>query len=255
VLEIEKCNHERTPRSQRRRLPSRCTISRLAARAGRFSFGFGLNPPPPPSLASIASWSYNSSDRATDSFSCPAPRSGLQAVFRLLIPPRSRSNPWVLPRSLASQPFQSTVLVNMNNPPGTIPGRRSHHPRRPPAHQSVSLRHSPPTSESLHKASQYRPQATTLSSPNGPASDKANPPSTISPRLANTNKQDSGESSDAGKWFENTNNNAVQSHTSLIDSMFWFWYPDSLSLIGHKMTHRSSSATRPRLELRQRDTS
>ncbi|KAF2739534.1 hypothetical protein EJ04DRAFT_426615 [Polyplosphaeria fusca] len=98
----------------------------------------------------------------------------------------------------------------MNDPPGTLPGRKFHHPRRPPAHQSVSLRHTPPA--------QCEPRATMPSSPNGPASDKANPPSTVSPKLSNTNKQSSGESSDAGKWFENTNNNAMQSHASLADN-------------------------------------
>lgn len=78
------------------------------------------------------------------------------------------------------------------------PPHQHHHPRRPPAHQSVSLRHSPP------------------SSPNA-ASDKANPPSSVSPKMA-SNKHSSGESSDAGKWFERTNNLARQSTAADADN-------------------------------------
>ncbi|KAF2012382.1 hypothetical protein BU24DRAFT_276058 [Aaosphaeria arxii CBS 175.79] len=104
----------------------------------------------------------------------------------------------------------------MNNPPGSIPARSTTpHPRRPPAHQSVSLRHSPPTEKHAAKT-RIRPQSTTLSSPNPPASDKANPPSSVSPKI--TNKNSSGESSDAGRWFENTNNNAIQGNTSFADT-------------------------------------
>ncbi|KAJ4303736.1 hypothetical protein N0V90_002637 [Kalmusia sp. IMI 367209] len=105
----------------------------------------------------------------------------------------------------------------MNDLPGTIPPLRpTPHPRRPPAHKSVSLRHSPPASGLPAKAPTfYHPQGTTASSPNAPASDKANPPtnSSASPRFQ-SNKHSSGESSDAGKWFENTNN-AVQGNNTL----------------------------------------
>jgi hypothetical protein len=60
-----------------------------------------------------------------------------------------------------------------------------------------------------------------LSSITAPASDKANPPSTVSFKAdaADVNKQSSGESSDAGKWFESTNNNAKQNSASFVDSM------------------------------------
>ncbi|KAF2477858.1 uncharacterized protein BDR25DRAFT_250173 [Lindgomyces ingoldianus] len=102
----------------------------------------------------------------------------------------------------------------MNETPGSVP-RLASHPRRPPAHKSVSLRHSPPA-DRPHKGSRHLPQSTPQSSPNGPASDKANPPSTVSPIV--THKQSSGESSDAGKWFENTNNNAAQSNPSFVDN-------------------------------------
>ncbi|KAJ4985010.1 frequency clock protein [Stagonosporopsis vannaccii] len=105
----------------------------------------------------------------------------------------------------------------MDERPGTVPapahGAHGHHPRRPPAHKSVSLRHSPPAKPQRAAstvAATARParQSTTLStSPNAPASDKANPPSSISPRL-HLNNHSSGESSDAAGWFERTNNDA-----------------------------------------------
>lgn len=100
----------------------------------------------------------------------------------------------------------------MHDPPGTIPPETNRlHPRRAPAHKSVSLRHSPAVDR----------QSTGLSSPSV-ASDKANPPSvsSISPQLL-ANKNSSGESSDAGRWFETTNNNALQSSASFVDSP-WF---------------------------------
>ncbi|KAF2268630.1 hypothetical protein CC78DRAFT_379457 [Lojkania enalia] len=106
----------------------------------------------------------------------------------------------------------------MNDPTSTVghhARRTAHHPRRPPAHKSVSLRHSPPAALSS-KPLKVHAGATSLSSPNAPASDKANPPSTVSSNLI-VNKHSSGESSDAGKWFENTNN-AVQSNTSFVDN-------------------------------------
>src|SRR4051812_13840903 len=103
----------------------------------------------------------------------------------------------------------------MTEPPGSISRSITPHPRRPPAHKSVSLRHSPPAGQPSHGS--YRPQPTSVSSPNAPASDRANPPSTLSAKTT-VNKQSSGESSDAGKWFENTNNNALQSNASFVDS-------------------------------------
>jgi len=106
------------------------------------------------------------------------------------------------------------AAAHAHDAPGTVPPPAvRQHPRRPPAHKSVSLRHSPPTS------------------PN-PASDKANPPS-ISPKLP-AHKQSSGESSDAGRWFETTNNNVQQSATTLSDNEPPFFLRQS-----------SSSATPP----------
>jgi hypothetical protein len=107
----------------------------------------------------------------------------------------------------------------MHDPPGTIPPETTRlHPRRALAHKSVSLRHSPsPASRVRTKATVDR-QSTVLSSPNV-ASDKANPPS-VSPQLL-SNKNSSGESSDAGRWFETTNNNAHQASASFVDSQFY----------------------------------
>ncbi|KAI8939016.1 hypothetical protein NX059_004859 [Plenodomus lindquistii] len=99
----------------------------------------------------------------------------------------------------------------MNDPPGTVPNAARQHPRRPPAHQSVSLRHSPPAPDSRPKARIQR-KTTAPSSPNT-ASDKANPPSSVSPNLL-SNAVSSGESSDAGAWFESTNKHAIQSTAS-----------------------------------------
>ncbi|KAF2028765.1 frequency clock protein [Setomelanomma holmii] len=107
----------------------------------------------------------------------------------------------------------------MNDPPRTIPSAAARqHPRRTPAHRSVSLRHSPPAVARAASKVAIDRQPTGLSSPN-PASDKANPPS-VSPKLL-SNKNSSGESSDAGKWFETTNNDAKQSTASFADSECW----------------------------------
>lgn len=138
----------------------------------------------------------------------------------------------------------------MNDPPGTIPPATTRlNTRRPPAHKSVSLRHSPPAAGPRPKENIAR-QPTTLSSPN-PASDKANPPS-VSPKLL-SNKHSSGESSDAGRWFETTNNNAHQGNTSFVDNEPPFFLrnssssatpPEGYDVDGRK---RSSISYRPNL--------
>ncbi|PVH92973.1 hypothetical protein DM02DRAFT_677147 [Periconia macrospinosa] len=55
-----------------------------------------------------------------------------------------------------------------------------------------------------------------MSSPNAPASDKANPPLCLSSKVQ-FNKHSLGEGSDAGKWFESTNN-TVQSNPSFANT-------------------------------------
>lgn len=134
----------------------------------------------------------------------------------------------------------------MGDTPGTVPPeRQTHHPRRPPAHQSVSLRHSPPTTGAPPKAPTfYHPQGTAVSSPNVGASDKANPPSSISPQIQ-SNKNSSGESSDAGKWFENTNN-AVHSNNNLDNDPPFFLRNSSSSETppdGHAYDHLYQQGT------------
>ncbi|KAL1597227.1 hypothetical protein SLS60_008809 [Paraconiothyrium brasiliense] len=117
----------------------------------------------------------------------------------------------------------------MDWPPPTIPPQRqTPHPRRPPAHKSVSLRHSPPATGAPPKAPTfYHPSTASVESPNVGASDKANPPSSVSPQVL-SNKNSSGESSDAGKWFENTNN-AVQSNNNLENDPPFFLHNSSSS--------------------------
>ncbi|KAG9190025.1 hypothetical protein G6011_08113 [Alternaria panax] len=117
----------------------------------------------------------------------------------------------------------------MNERPGTIPAAVRHNPRRPPAHKSVSLRHSPPPSHPKRK------QTGSTASQSSPtlASDKANPPSSVSPQLL-SNKTSSGESSDAGQWFEKTNNTASQGKPSFVDNEPPFF-----------LRHSSSSETPP----------
>jgi hypothetical protein len=135
----------------------------------------------------------------------------------------------------------------MNAPPGTIPKAGGTHPRRPPAHKSVSLRHSPGSGS----RSRVKQQSSTLSSPTL-ASDKANPPSSLSPQLL-SNKHSSGESSDAGQWFEKINNNASQSKSSFVDSEWPPQYPSKGSPTDHHIAdeppfflrNSSSSATPP----------
>ncbi|ORX92625.1 frequency clock protein, partial [Clohesyomyces aquaticus] len=117
----------------------------------------------------------------------------------------------------------------MDEPPGTMPPQAPH-PRRPPAHNSVSLRHSPPAARPLPQASFYQPyEKASQSSNNGPASDRANAPSSASPAPRITNKPSSGESSDAGKWFDNTNNAASQGNASYFDNEPPFFLRNSSS--------------------------
>ncbi|KAJ4332675.1 hypothetical protein N0V95_009606 [Ascochyta clinopodiicola] len=116
----------------------------------------------------------------------------------------------------ALDPFDNLDHLDaMDERLGTPPrSSTAHHPRRPPAHQSVSLRHSPPAK--LPSAASTLGAA--RSSPNGIASDKANPPSTVSPRLQ-LNSNSSGESSDAAGWFESTNNHDQGLHNpSFVDN-------------------------------------
>jgi hypothetical protein len=90
-------------------------------------------------------------------------------------------------------------------------------------------------------------QPTVLTASN-PSSDKANPPS-VSPKLA-SNKNSSGESSDAGRWFETTNNNAQQSSATFADSQWSDRDKVERRLTVTQMNPPSFSATLHPLKLR-----
>ncbi|KAJ4346562.1 uncharacterized protein N0V89_010493 [Didymosphaeria variabile] len=95
----------------------------------------------------------------------------------------------------------------------------------PPGHDTASAS---PTARNPPKAPTfYQPQPSSVSSPNVGASDKANPPSSVSPQIL-SNKNSSGESSDAGRWFESTNN-AVQSNNNLENDPPFFLHNSSSS--------------------------
>ncbi|KAF2274827.1 uncharacterized protein EI97DRAFT_90223 [Westerdykella ornata] len=81
--------------------------------------------------------------------------------------------------------------------------RHGHMPRRPPAQKSVSLRHSPPAQ--LPPSTSLEPQPSTLR------------PSSVSPPHIDKN-QSSGESSDAGRWFENSNHNTQPITSQPVDN-------------------------------------
>ncbi|KAF2495535.1 hypothetical protein BU16DRAFT_539477 [Lophium mytilinum] len=123
--------------------------------------------------------------------------------------------------------------MDSHNPADAVPigpGSRqppSSHPRRPPPHKSVSLRHTPPLGWSNVQLSRVPTGRPSLPSPTGPRSDRANPPSSVSPNLR-THKQSSGESSDAGKWFERSNNNVTHDQ-SVIDNEPPFFLHNSSS--------------------------
>ncbi|KAK7532846.1 frequency clock protein [Phyllosticta citribraziliensis] len=78
------------------------------------------------------------------------------------------------------------------------------HPRRPPAHKSVSLLHSPGKFRRHEDVDVLSHSSSTV-----PSSDRANPPSPGSSKPL-SKKESSGETSDAGKWFESSNNNVNQ---------------------------------------------
>ena len=111
--------------------------------------------------------------------------------------------------------------------PGLGQGVASH-PRRPSLHTS-------PNSHS--NISNYYQRAPSQTSYTIPSSDQANPPSGASPKPPN-HKQSSGESSDAGKWFENSNNNVMQSNPSFVDSEWYTEFRSNCSCL--QTTHPSS---------------
>ncbi|KAJ9626483.1 hypothetical protein H2203_004115 [Taxawa tesnikishii (nom. ined.)] len=87
---------------------------------------------------------------------------------------------------------------------------RPPHPRRPPARMSVSLLHSPRPAMSKRFDSKN-----TNPSPKQEARSDGSSPSSLKPALG---KDDSGESSNADKWFEKSNNEVSQSSTGFVDN-------------------------------------
>jgi len=79
----------------------------------------------------------------------------------------------------------------------------SGHPRRPPAHKSVSLRHSPSTQDSTFTGEKH---LGTVKSNQKQVSRHER----LSLRPG-TQKYSSGESSNAERWFEDSNNNVIDS--------------------------------------------
>jgi hypothetical protein len=81
---------------------------------------------------------------------------------------------------------------------------RPPHPRRPPAQRSVSLRHyNGPTPGPKYPVTSSQ----TEGSSGSPSSNKPN-----------VSKADSGESSNADKWFDGANNNADRKNSTALDS-------------------------------------
>jgi hypothetical protein len=116
------------------------------------------------------------------------------------------------------------------------------HPRRPPAHKSVSLIHSrgsSPMSAESPKRKRQRTPASTKANPGSPVSDEQ----TSSDVPAQPGKSgSSGESSNAEKWFEKSNNNVRSGSADLMDNDPPFFLRNS-----------SSSETSPDLAKRERE--
>ena len=77
------------------------------------------------------------------------------------------------------------------------------HPRRPPAHRSVSLLHSSQTTSGEDESAVGSTQANPSSSP---------------PSKHGAQKHSSGESSNAEYWFEKNNNNVNATPAAFVDS-------------------------------------
>ncbi|KAF4549044.1 putative frequency clock protein [Elsinoe fawcettii] len=96
------------------------------------------------------------------------------------------------------------------------------HPRRPPAHKSVSLLHSP----RAVRARSHEPGVGPIAQPPEPIKRPSSSPSSLKPLVG---KDDSGESSNAEKWFEKSNNHASRNSTSFVDNSPPFFLQNSSS--------------------------
>ncbi|GAM86590.1 hypothetical protein ANO11243_046040 [Dothideomycetidae sp. 11243] len=96
------------------------------------------------------------------------------------------------------------------------------HPRRRPAHESVSLVHKRPES----RARTHSPDAAAVSQPNNSEARPSTSPSSLE---ALPGKNSSGESSNAEKWFEKSNNHATGTSPSFADDSPPFFLQNSSS--------------------------
>ena len=130
-----------------------------------------------------------------------------------------------------------------------VPARRPAHPRRPPAHKSVSLRHSSPPGpqgSSFRSVVQHHGGFMSSNQANPPSSsDSKDHSSSVDSKPAHT-KKSSGESSNADKWFERSNNQVKANTSNLADSTFLDASGDGC--IKHKQMslHSSSETPHPR---------
>lgn len=98
------------------------------------------------------------------------------------------------------------------------------HPRRPPAHRSVSLVHSPRYKRARTDSSLQGPV------PSAQPSESISRPSTSpSSLLPHVGKDDSGESSNAEKWFDKSNNDTQGRKASYADNDPPFFFQNSSS--------------------------
>ncbi|KIW03058.1 uncharacterized protein PV09_05707 [Verruconis gallopava] len=105
------------------------------------------------------------------------------------------------------------------------------HPRRPPAHRSVSLKHSS-RGNSPQSDEEQPPFPLVNSEARGrtPVSNRANLDSCLSSiPVAPDKNTSSGESSNAEKWFEKSNNNVRTGSAELMDNDPPFFLPNSSS--------------------------
>jgi len=98
------------------------------------------------------------------------------------------------------------------------------HPRRPPAHRSVSLLHSPKTKTSAKDSSASSSDSGGLDKACGGVGAGQSPGS-----LHPFGKHSSGESSNAEKWFEKSNNEVGENTTSFVDNEPPFYMRNSSS--------------------------
>lgn len=115
---------------------------------------------------------------------------------------------------------------------------RPPHPRRPPAQRSVSLRHYNGPSPGAKNTGSSQTEGSSTS----PSSNKPN-----------VSKADSGESSNADKWFDGANNNADGKNITALDSESCYALGICSSLLTNSLCQtnpRSSFNTHPRRKLR-----